>query len=377
MYARPIYNERVPLPVRREVGQLVIGSLPAASVPPGFRSLVRDFGMCGVTLFRRNIEGPEQVWDLSRELRGLVRDSPLWVAVDQEGGRVARLRAPFTEWPPMAALGRSGDEELCGRFARALAAELRAVGITLDYAPVLDVHTNPDNPIIGDRALSHDADMVARMGTVIIRELQDAGVAACGKHFPGHGDTSVDSHLELPVVDHPPDRIRRVECVPFAAAARAGVAFMMTAHVLVPSLDEALPATLSRAIVETILRREIGFEGVILSDDLEMRALADGWPRGEAAVEAIAAGCDGVLLCRALTEERDRDLDAHAEVLEALVHAVENGRIPYARFEDAIRRQHQAKMTFLSGKPAPPRAWRTVVGSETHQRVADEMRDYA
>ena len=367
----------MPLPVRREVGQLVIGSLSAASVSPGFRSLVRDFGMGGVTLFRRNIEGPEQVADLSRELRGLVRDSPLWVAVDQEGGRVARLRAPFTEWPPMAALGRSGDDELCGRFARALAAELRAVGITLDYAPVLDVHTNPGNPIIGDRALSHDADMVARMGTVIIRELQDAGIAACGKHFPGHGDTSADSHLALPVVDHPPDRIRHVECVPFAAAARAGVAFMMTAHVLVPSLDEARPATLSRTIVEEMLRREIGFEGVILSDDLEMRALADGWPTGEAAVEAIIAGCDGVLLCRALTEERDRDLDAHAEVLEALVHAVEDGRIPYARFEDAVRRQHQAKVRFLSGEAAPPRAWRTVVGSEAHQRVADEMGEYA
>ena len=168
-----------------------------------------------------------------------------------------------------------------------------------------------------------------------------------------------------------------MECVPFAAAARAGVAFMMTAHVLVPALDEVLPATLSRTIVETMLRQEIGFEGVILSDDLEMRALADGWPRGEAAVEAIVAGCDGVLLCRALTEERDHDLDAHAEVLEALVHAVEDGRIPYARFEDAVRRQHQAKVAFLAAEPAPPRAWRTVVGSEAHRRVADEMREYA
>lgn len=367
----------MPLPVAREVGQLVIGSLPGPSVPVEFQALIREFGMGGVTLFRRNIEGPEQVAELSRELRGLVRDSPLWVAVDQEGGRVARLRSPFTEWPPMASLGRSGDEALCARFARALAAELRAVGVTLDYAPVLDVHTNPANPIIGDRALSHDADTVARMGTVIIRELQQAGVAACGKHFPGHGDTSVDSHLALPVVDHPPDRLRRLECVPFAAAAAAGVAFMMTAHVLVPSLDEAVPATLSSAIVETLLRREIGFDGVILSDDLEMRALADGWPRGEAAVAAIAAGCDGVLLCRALTEERGRDLDAHAEVLEALVHAVEDKRIPYARFEDAIRRQRAARTRFLAGASAPVGAWRHLVGSDAHRRVADEMRQYA
>ncbi len=355
----------------------MFGSLSGPSVSPGFAALAREFGLGGVTLFRRNIEEPMQVAELAREIRGLVPGTPLWVAIDQEGGRVARLRAPFTEWPPMATLGRSGDPELCRRFGRALAAELAAVGVTLDYAPVLDVHTNAANPIIGDRAFSHDPDVVAACGTMVIEELQRAGVAACGKHFPGHGDTAVDSHLALPVVEHPPDRIRRVECVPFRAAIAAKVAFMMTAHVLVPSMDAALPATLSRPIVDGLLRHELGFEGVILSDDLEMRALADGWPLGEAAVQSIAAGCDGVLLCRALSEARDRDLDAHAEVLEALVHAVEDGRIPYARFDDALVRQRQARETFLRTAPPPPRTWRTVVGTEAHRRIADEMRRHA
>src|SRR5205814_2772867 len=136
------------------------------------------------------------------------------------------------------------------RFARALAAELRAVGITLDYAPVLDIHTNPKNPTIGDRALAEKADEVARLGTAIIRTLQNEGIAACGKHFPGHGDTSTDSHLELPIVEHPPDRLERVEWVPFRAAIEADVASIMTAHVLIPALDDARPATLSPRIVD-------------------------------------------------------------------------------------------------------------------------------
>src|SRR5690242_13460808 len=235
---------RVPSSIRRDIGQLLIGSLPGTTIPQEMRSLAREFGLGGVIFFSRNIQEPEQVAELSHDVQSLASGLPLWVSVDQEGGRVARLKAPFTVWPPMATLGRSGDESLARRFAAALAAELRAVGITLDYAPVLDIHTNPKNPIIGDRALSEDAAMVARPGAAIIDELQTQGVAACGKHFPGHGDTSVDSHLELPLVEHPPDRIRRVECVPFREAIRADVAFMMTAHILVPALDEDKPATL-------------------------------------------------------------------------------------------------------------------------------------
>ncbi len=211
--------------VRRQIGQLLIGSLPDRTLPPELRSLTREFTLGGIILFARNIEAPEQVAELARDTQTLaVDDVPLWVSVDQEGGRVARLKAPFTVWPPMITLGRSGDEQLAARFARALAAELRAVGITLDYAPVLDIHTNPTNPIIGDRALGEQADVAARFGAVLVRELQAGGVAACGKHFPGHGDTSVDSHLDLPLVEHAPDRIRRVECVPFRAAIEANVA---------------------------------------------------------------------------------------------------------------------------------------------------------
>src|SRR6188474_2972020 len=255
----------MPLATRRDIGQYLIGSMPGTTIPAELRSLAREFDLGGVILFSRNIEAPEQVAELSADSEALGRTAPAWVSVDQEGGRVARLKEPFTKWPPMATLGRAGkaSEALAERFAKALAEELLAVGITLDYAPVLDIHTNPKNAVIGDRALAGRAEDVAKLGRVIIRALQGAGLAACGKHFPGHGDTSTDSHVELPLVEHPPDRLRAVEFLPFKAAIEAGVASIMTAHVLVPSLDERRPATLSRRVVHDLLRQELGFEGVI------------------------------------------------------------------------------------------------------------------
>jgi beta-N-acetylhexosaminidase len=294
----------------------------------------------------------------------------VWVSVDQEGGRVARLKAPFTEWPPMATLGRSGDVRLAERFARALAAELRIVGITLDYAPVLDIHTNPKNPVIGDRALADTADEVARLGTAIIRGLQGEGVAACGKHFPGHGDTAADSHLELPLVEHPPDRLRRVEFVPFKAAIDAQVAALMTAHVFVPSLDTDRPATLSRRIVTDILRRELHYGGMILSDDLEMKAIASHHAVPAAAVMAVDAGCDGLLICGG-------NCDVQAQALEALIHAVEDESLSLTRVEDALQRQRRAKEHSLVAsalaRPLPAKALGLALGREEHRAIADEM----
>ncbi len=359
-----------PSALRRQVGQLLIAGFNGHQIPPELRSLAREFGLGGVILFARNIAEPEQVAEVAFDAARLVPELPAWVSVDQEGGRVARLKAPFTEWPPMATLGRSGDVTLAERFARALASELKAVGITLDYAPVLDIHTNSKNPVIGDRALAEKADEVARLGSAIVRVLQGEGIAACGKHFPGHGDTSTDSHHELPLVEHPPDRLRRVEFVPFKAAVEAGVATIMTAHVLVPSLDEKRPASLSRHIITDLLRHELRYEGVILSDDLEMKAIAAAHAAPEAAVMAIEAGCDGVLICSG-------DHETQGAALEALVYAVEQDRLPISRVEDALMRQRRAKGRFLAAsvaaKPAAGPTLRARLGRDEHRAIADEM----
>jgi beta-N-acetylhexosaminidase len=359
--------------IRHHVGQLAIAGFDGHTIPADLRSLAREFDLGGIILFARNVDAPDQVAEISREAQTLAHDLPLWVSVDQEGGRVARLKAPFTEWPPMMTLGRSGDEQLAQRFARALATELKAVGISLDYAPVLDIHTNPKNPVIGDRALAERAEDVARLGRVIITTLQDAGIAACGKHFPGHGDTSTDSHHELPLVEHPPDRLDAVELVPFRTAIAAGVASIMTAHLLIPAYDDERPATLSPAIVDGLLKKKLGYHGLVLSDDLEMRAISGRLGVPEATVAAIAAGCDAVLMC-------GTGQDAQAASLEAVIRAVEAGTLPVARVEDALARHRRVKERFLA--PVCPRplrggALRAALGRDEHQAVADEMARFA
>lgn len=354
---------------RREIGQCLIAGFDGVEIPAELKMLAREFGLGGVILFARNITDPEQVAATAFEAARLCPELPPWVSVDQEGGRVARLREPFTRWPPMASLGRSGSVALAERFARALAAELKAVGMTLDYAPVLDAHTNPKNSIIGDRALAERADDVARLGVAVITALQAGGVAACGKHFPGHGDTAVDSHLDLPVVEHPPERLRQVELVPFRAAVAARVATIMTAHVLLPAIDEAQPATLSRPVLQGLLRDELGYDGVVLSDDLQMQAIAKRMDVPTAAVAAIAAGCDGVLVCGG-------DTAVQVAALEALVHAVEEGMVPMSAIDAAVRRQRAAKERILSAlppRPASARMLRDVLGRAEHVAIADEM----
>jgi beta-N-acetylhexosaminidase len=364
-----------PIAIRHQIGQLLLVGFDGQQVPVELKSLAREFELGGVVLFARNIAEPEQVAELCYEVGRLVPDLPPWVSVDQEGGRVARLGAPFTEWPAAVTLGRSGDASLAARFGRAMASELRAVGITLDLAPVLDVHTNPQNSVIGDRAISGKVEDVARLGAAVVRAMQEAGVAACGKHFPGHGDTTTDSHVELPLVEHPPERLRAVEFLPFKAAIEAGVASIMTAHVLVPALDSERPATLSKRIVTGVLRDELGYEGLILSDDLVMKAIANEYTVPAAAVLAVEAGCDGLLICQ------NTDHQVQGAALEALIHAVEEDRLSLSRVEDALKRHRRAKERFLAApvasRPPSARTLRDALGRGEHRAIADEMARFA
>jgi beta-N-acetylhexosaminidase len=359
--------------IRRHIGQLLLTGFSGTQIPPELRSLAREFDLGGIIYFSRNVEAPEQVAEMSLATQELAQELPLWVGVDQEGGRVARLKEGFTRWPPMATLGRAGDEALAQRFARALAHELHAVGITLDFTPVLDVLTNAKSQAIGDRALSDKAEDVARLGRVIIDTLQAQGIAASGKHFPGHGDAEVDSHDEMPICEAPPDRLAAVELVPFRRAIEARVAFMLTAHVLFPALDTDHPATLSRRIVTGLLRDELKFEGAVLTDDLDMGAIEKRYPIEQAVVLAIAAGVDGLLIC-------GTDYDKKARALEALIRAVEDQTLPLKRVEDAMSRMRIAKERFLVSRRRPkidPRAVHTAVTRGEHQAVADEMARWA
>jgi beta-N-acetylhexosaminidase len=359
-----------PRALRHEIGQLLMAGFPGTSLTVELRAIAREFSLGGVVYFARNVEEPAQVAEVSREIATLTDGLPPWVSVDQEGGRVARFKRGFTLWPPMSTLGRSGEEALARRFAQALASELRAVGITLDFAPVLDIFTNPKNTVIGDRALGARAEDVARLGVAIIEELQRAGIAACGKHFPGHGDTLADSHHDLPLVEHDPDRLRAVEFVPFRAAIAAGVASLMSCHVLVPAFDELRPGTLSPRIVQGLLRDELGFDGLVFTDDMEMKAIAARMPVPDACVAAVAAGCDAVLVCSG-------NHDLQVATLEALIRAVEVGDLPYSRVDQALARQRRAKERFLTPPPARPAPLSQLLATDAHQAVAGEMARFA
>jgi beta-N-acetylhexosaminidase len=346
------------------------------SLPSEIDAIAREFSLGGIVFFARNVEEPAQVAEVARRASELTVDGlPPWISVDQEGGRVARFKKGFTLWPPMATLGRSGDVTLARRFGAALAAELRAVGITLDFAPVLDVFTNPKNTVIGDRSLAVDAGTVSAMGISIIEAFEAAGLASCGKHFPGHGDTLADSHHDLPFVEHDLARLRAVEFEPFRAAIRAGVPAIMTCHVLVPAVDEDQPATLSKAVVQGLLRDELGFDGLVFTDDMEMKAVAARMPVPQAAVRALAAGCDAVLVCSG-------NHDLQVATLEAIVRAIEQEELPFPRVEQALARQRRAKQRYLSAASARqegrrPTPLAQVVGAEEHQAVAAEMARFA
>ena len=317
----------------------------------------------GVMLFRQNIESPAQVAALVSALRqASPAATPLVVSIDQEGGRVQRLRSPLTVWPDMASVAAAGDVQRTRAVGAALGGELAALGIGWDFAPVLDVHTNPRNPVIGNRAFGSRPDLVTDHALAFWRGLHDAGLLGCGKHFPGHGDTEADSHVELPSVAHDDARLRAVELAPFAAAARAGIEALMTAHVLYPSWDAKMPATLSRRIAHDILRGELGFAGMLVSDDLGMRAVADHYAVEDLVVESLVTGVDHFLV----REPRDRQVRA----FEALVKAGEAREDVRARIEQSAQRVARFKARLRVPMPAPTHVLKSLLGTKDNQTLA-------
>jgi beta-N-acetylhexosaminidase len=354
-------------------GQLVWVGFDGLAVPAELAGRIGRGDVGAVVLFRRNVDSPAQVQALCSELHALApADRPLLIAIDQEGGRVQRLRAPATEWPPMLRLGEraagqgdggAGAVALASAVGRALGDELAAVGVDVNFAPVLDVHTNPQNPVIGDRAFATTPEQVTAVAGAFARGLAAAGVLGCGKHFPGHGDTAADSHLALPRLEHGLERLRAVELVPFRALPE--LPLCMTAHVVFAALDAQVPATLSPALLTGLLRRELGYQGVVVSDDLEMRAIVDHFGLGDSAVRGLVAGCDAFLVCH----RRDRQEEARL----ALVAAAARDGAVRLRLGEAAARVAALKAAHAAtwrGRARPPL---TVLGSAAHLRLAAAM----
>ncbi len=353
-----------------KTGAHIMAGFPGRAAPASLLERIRAGRVGGVILFSRNIESAPQVLELTHALQSAAGNGgrpSLLIAVDQEGGRVSRLSEDFTIFPPARVLGRIGDPDLISRCARATAAELRAVGINTDFAPVYDILTNPECEVIGDRAFGEDPETVARMASAAAAGLQAGGVAASAKHFPGIGDMAPDPHETLPYSNLSIDDLRARELIPFRAA--VGVASVMVAHAIYEQIDPERPASLSPRFMKSLLRDELGYGGVAITDDLEMGAIDD--PVG-AAPESLAAGADIALICHS----EDVQERAHEEILRAL----RDGTLPAAGEESSLGRIAEMKRKYATQAQGEPgdleklhKNRESLVGCETHRALLDEI----
>jgi beta-N-acetylhexosaminidase len=346
----------------QDAGKFFIVGLPGLELDSHDIYFLEKFKPGGVILFERNISSPVQISILCGELASLLPE--VLICVDQEGGRVARLPEPFTKFPPMRALGNSGSATLAERLGRAIASELIAAGINFDLAPVLDLATNPENTVIGDRSMGDDPRLVAELGASFIKGMQEAGVMACAKHFPGHGDCETDSHEELPVLRHNLEFLQNRELIPFKEAVAAGVGAMMTAHLHLVALDLEYPASLSELIM-ALLRESLNFKGLIVTDDMEMKAVSDNYTVEEASLKAVEAGADMVLICHS----RDIMLAAREALEKALYDRKISSKTAKRSYKTILKAQKR-----FARPPESPEA--KVIGCEEHLALANELATY-
>jgi beta-N-acetylhexosaminidase len=361
------------LDFEREAARCVIVGIAGTEPTAAELDLVRR-GVGGVILFSRNVRDPAQVATLSRTLKEAA-PGPLLICIDQEGGRVQRLRAPFwTEWPSMRRIGQLDEAGGAGGLSGVAIAEkvgvmigreLAACGIDLDFAPVVDVDTNDQNPVIADRSFARTSQRVAKLGVAMAKGLQAAGVASCAKHFPGHGDTSQDSHKTLPRLAHDKRRLWEVELVPFVAAARAQLPSIMTAHVRFEAFDR-VPATLSKLALD-LLRKDVEYKGCCISDDLEMHAISDHWGVADAAELAIAAGCDAVLVCHTLQLQND--------AIDAIARGARSGPLPRERLAQASARVAALQKFARAASAVNAAAAQAACATEEHRAFAAQLAD--
>ncbi len=355
--------------LKRKIGQLFILGFDGHTVPSTFRDFIQEYHLGGVIYFKRNVQSPAQIAELSNELQFSCRPkgcAPLFVSIDHEGGKVTRLSKPFTKFPGNDSIGELGSPKVAFDFGAVLGKELKAVGININYAPVVDVNSNPQSPVINSRAFSNDPEVCGKMGSAVARGIQKMGVIAVAKHFPGHGDTKEDSHFALPRVDKTLAQLEELELIPFRRVVRSRVEAIMTAHIINPNLDADFPATMSEKTINGLLREKLRFTRLVISDDLEMKAISDHYGPDEAAVMSIKAGCD-LLIYRG-------DNGLPIQQIDAIAKAVETGEIPQATFTQALARIEAAKKIYAEiPNPVDVSQVEKHIGLDAHFQLADTI----
>lgn len=356
--------------LEEKIGQVFQVGFTGTEVTPEIAAMIKHYHPGGIIYFRRNIGSPRQLSRLSNELQKLSTEGqrgglPLIISTDQEGGMSHQLIGG-THFPGSMALGATGNVALTGKTGQAIARELKAVGINMDLAPVLDVNNNPENPIVGVRSFGEDPLLVSKMGRAFIEGMQAEGVIACAKHFPGHGDTTIDSHLDLPVIRREREHLEKIELYPFRQAIRAGIDSIMTAHIYFPAIEpeENIPVTLSYRVLTDLLRNELGYQGVIMTDCMEMKAIDHTFGTARGAVMAIEAGADIVLVTHTPAKQK--------AAIEAVIEAVKEGRISEERIDQSLRRILRLKQKRI-GLSSPPVSDYRKIEKKIDEEIAEQI----
>ncbi|MBX7232363.1 MAG: beta-N-acetylhexosaminidase [Bdellovibrionales bacterium] len=350
-----------------DLGQLFIIGLKGKTLQKDEKDFIVKNNIGGVILFDRNLGSPQEIHNLCGEIQSLRHKNnyPLFISIDMEGGRVARLKAPFTQWPPARNLGIKNSTTLAFRMANFMGTELRAMGINLDFAPCVDVFSNPKNAVIGDRAISSDPELVAKIASALVRGYIKSGIIPCAKHFPGHGNTLLDSHFDLPIEESDLNLLQRTELIPFKKVFRARLDMVMTAHIKFPQIDPQWPVTLSKVFVQKLLREEFRYKQIIITDDLDMKALASHYDKDLIPVQALAAGCDILLYCN--------DTERPPKALEAVQKAIQNGVLFQDQIKASLSRVITLKKEMLQNPdPLPWDEASKLIGHPEHLKTAME-----
>ena len=336
--------------LEEKVGQLVIVGVDGYENDEHSKQLMEKYHAGGFILFKKNIQDSAQLLTLLNSLKETNAASnkvPMFLSVDEEGGRVSRLPDEFKKFPSNRVIGQKNDSSLSYQIGSILGRELGSFGFNMDFAPVLDINSNPKNPVIGDRSFGTTAGLVSRLGIETMKGIRAENVISVVKHFPGHGDTSVDSHVGLPRVNHDLKRLESFELVPFKAAIENSVDAIMIAHILLPKLDAENPASFSKAVITDLLRTGMNFNGVVITDDFTMGAIEKNYDMGGAAVKSIQAGADIVLVCHGF--------DKQETVIKALLAAAQTGQISTGRLDESVYRVLELKQRYsLGNAPAGP-----------------------
>ncbi|MCM3766277.1 beta-N-acetylhexosaminidase [Neobacillus niacini] len=322
-----------------KLGQMILAGVSGTTMDANAKQLISQIHVGGIIFYKNNFETPAQAVQFANQLKsGNSSSLPLLLGVDQEGGRVTRLPGGLVNFPPNKQIGQVNNPDFSFKVGTLLGQELKEFGLNLDFAPDLDINSNPNNPVIGDRSFGNNAEIVSKLGVQTMKGIQSQNVITTIKHFPGHGDTSVDSHLDLPIVNKSLKELKELELIPFERAINQGADVVMVAHILLPQLDKTNPGTMSKAIMTDLLRKQLGFTGVIITDDMTMGAIAEHFDIGKASVESVKAGSDIILV--------GHDYNNVVKIISSLKTAVQNGEISEQRLNESIERIIQLKRNY-------------------------------